>query len=555
MVYFSIPRTASLGVLDVRVNSVPRTTFVLLLVSFFHAHPATSAELVFADSGGIFKAETSGQRVQRLVSFDPGTRLFQCFPVFDDRREVYIWNDWKGCALVVVQQGIQERVFIDCSPYHPRKLKLDSENRQLYVLSETLPGLDGSLAHGPPSSRIASYSLDDLTRFQVLIERDRQIDTFTFSSASDCLYWAEKNAIYRMQNGADYVEFVLSSPSAVDDLCTASESLLLASVRVESGPRSDWLGSSVARIVLPLDKKTAPQYESWLSFPRERVVGVAIDSLTNELYVSVRSNLESIPPNAASIKRCQVNSNDVENIVFGGTMLGAVSVGPSSNSSPQEDEGINWATMLLLSCVLILGIGYSVRRFAICGNAKKTRRRHAVKLFSPCLCLMALGSMVAWGGSMFIYVSYTFSNMATLGCAQGVVTCQYEGSQIARERRHVRKARPLGISVDVKRQAWPTMVRGGCLAAVECLGLERPKIRYNKSSQLMISIPMWCIALVLISCSLLLVLIQRRWMSAAIACSECDYCLWGNKSGLCPECGTPVPEEQRQAIAKGTVHS
>jgi len=36
------------------------------------------------------------------------------------------------------------------------------------------------------------------------------------------------------------------------------------------------------------------------------------------------------------------------------------------------------------------------------------------------------------------------------------------------------------------------------------------------------------------------------------SCQECGYCLLGNVSGICPECGTPIPEEQKQAIVKAT---
>lgn len=28
-------------------------------------------------------------------------------------------------------------------------------------------------------------------------------------------------------------------------------------------------------------------------------------------------------------------------------------------------------------------------------------------------------------------------------------------------------------------------------------------------------------------------------------CLTCDYCLTGNESGICPECGTPIPDYKR----------
>jgi len=35
-------------------------------------------------------------------------------------------------------------------------------------------------------------------------------------------------------------------------------------------------------------------------------------------------------------------------------------------------------------------------------------------------------------------------------------------------------------------------------------------------------------------------------------CSRCNYDLRQNQSGICPECGTPIPDEQKQAIAMTT---
>ncbi len=32
------------------------------------------------------------------------------------------------------------------------------------------------------------------------------------------------------------------------------------------------------------------------------------------------------------------------------------------------------------------------------------------------------------------------------------------------------------------------------------------------------------------------------------ACTACDYNLTGNTSGICPECGTPIPEEIQKRL-------
>jgi len=34
-------------------------------------------------------------------------------------------------------------------------------------------------------------------------------------------------------------------------------------------------------------------------------------------------------------------------------------------------------------------------------------------------------------------------------------------------------------------------------------------------------------------------------------CKKCNYDLTGNVSGICPECGTPIPDDQKQLLAKG----
>jgi hypothetical protein len=62
---------------------------------------------------------------------------------------------------------------------------------------------------------------------------------------------------------------------------------------------------------------------------------------------------------------------------------------------------------------------------------------------------------------------------------------------------------------------------------------------------LIVMIPHWSL-LVPLSALLLfrpVLLLRRSRKSSRSACVECSYDLTGNISGVCPECGTPVPKE------------
>lgn len=44
-------------------------------------------------------------------------------------------------------------------------------------------------------------------------------------------------------------------------------------------------------------------------------------------------------------------------------------------------------------------------------------------------------------------------------------------------------------------------------------------------------------------------IVRRRQRKSRCECKTCGYLLYGNQSGQCPECGMPIPEEQRDQIA------
>jgi hypothetical protein len=69
-------------------------------------------------------------------------------------------------------------------------------------------------------------------------------------------------------------------------------------------------------------------------------------------------------------------------------------------------------------------------------------------------------------------------------------------------------------------------------------------------------VPGWSLVLFFVGGVLVLFMSGNRNANArhkgVHPCMTCGYCLTGNVSGLCPECGTPIPEEEKQAIAMTT---
>ena len=69
-----------------------------------------------------------------------------------------------------------------------------------------------------------------------------------------------------------------------------------------------------------------------------------------------------------------------------------------------------------------------------------------------------------------------------------------------------------------------------------------------------ISLPMWLVSVVLSAPTFILIYKRRarsmRQRNPGPYCEKCGYSLFGLSSNRCPECGTTIPEEQKQAIAK-----
>lgn len=74
-----------------------------------------------------------------------------------------------------------------------------------------------------------------------------------------------------------------------------------------------------------------------------------------------------------------------------------------------------------------------------------------------------------------------------------------------------------------------------------------------------ICIPIWQV--VTVHVLVIAVLCYRRCRrigdreKKSLSCACCGYSLLGNESGMCSECGTPISDGQKQAIAKATANS
>lgn len=64
------------------------------------------------------------------------------------------------------------------------------------------------------------------------------------------------------------------------------------------------------------------------------------------------------------------------------------------------------------------------------------------------------------------------------------------------------------------------------------------------STGYMTVIPCWiaCMATAVLPMGVILIRIRRRHPDSKGRCPSCNYDLTGNTSGVCPECGTPVPQ-------------
>lgn len=84
-------------------------------------------------------------------------------------------------------------------------------------------------------------------------------------------------------------------------------------------------------------------------------------------------------------------------------------------------------------------------------------------------------------------------------------------------------------------------------------GLSLPHISIATNTRFSVSLVIPLYILILFTILVWLYYVNRRIKKAPPwSCISCSYDIRGNQSRVCPECGTPLTEDQKQAIAKET---
>ena len=91
-------------------------------------------------------------------------------------------------------------------------------------------------------------------------------------------------------------------------------------------------------------------------------------------------------------------------------------------------------------------------------------------------------------------------------------------------------------------------------AAVFSMGFQLPSIQFtNRPNSVRLYLPYWTL---FCAACVARMAVRRRRPRSSFECKACTYDLLGSLSGICPECGTPIPPEQmeriKQAAAKPT---
>lgn len=87
----------------------------------------------------------------------------------------------------------------------------------------------------------------------------------------------------------------------------------------------------------------------------------------------------------------------------------------------------------------------------------------------------------------------------------------------------------------------------GSSIAWDCLPGPLPEFKVSQH-RVFIVFPLWIPLIVVAPATAVLFWLESRRFKPGV-CQECGYNLTGNISGVCPECGEPVPEEQANGFA------
>lgn len=74
-----------------------------------------------------------------------------------------------------------------------------------------------------------------------------------------------------------------------------------------------------------------------------------------------------------------------------------------------------------------------------------------------------------------------------------------------------------------------------------------PPIDYSGPPDVWVKVSFWLLLILSASSTSLLWYLDRRRIPPG-HCQTCGYNLFANESGICPECGTAIPEETRETL-------